>query len=335
MCFAHNGDCPKFQQNPQAGQQQKTLLLGRTTLDNIMYHPVGDTDSETVFCAILNALNAEFPGNQLPSLPVLHEFLSTLCDEIIQGDGQEETIFNFLLGCGQYTLFAFSWPGRRPGSNVWNGLHYLIREPPFSIAKLVDDDYSIDFAKMTTCNDRVAVIATKPLTGETGWREMARGELIMFDKGKAYRTPKCCEIVEQEGRGLTCRWFAEKCHSWRGRSSLSLNVALRATVNPICEQPHPHSGKDESDSKTVTQGKESLTSSVHVETILTSPSLTSLPSHSLLASASCSQDDSDHATTDPCSSTHVASLCASPTTVALTPRQEDELGQHLLLLDIG
>ena len=35
----------------------------------MFYHPIGDTDSEAVFCAILNALRAEF--NELPTLPVL------------------------------------------------------------------------------------------------------------------------------------------------------------------------------------------------------------------------------------------------------------------------
>ena len=34
---------------------------------DIHYRPVGDTDSEAVFCAILNALKAEFD-----TLPTLH-----------------------------------------------------------------------------------------------------------------------------------------------------------------------------------------------------------------------------------------------------------------------
>jgi predicted glutamine amidotransferase len=279
VCFAHNGDCPKFKQQDEG----LPILLGQSTLDNVIFYPVGDTDSEAVFCAILNALHAEFPGNQLPTLPVLHEFLSTLCQEIIHGDGQDETIFNFLLGCGQYTMFAFSWPGSRPGSSVWNGLFYLIRQPPFSIAKLIDEDYSIDFEKETTLGDRVAVIATKPLTGEDGWIEMSKGELIMFDKGKPYRTPKCCEIVEQEGRGLMSRWSATKCTSWKGSPSL-LN-----------------SGG-------------TLTSSVHVETLLESPSL------SKLTLSSCSSD-----TTIPESSRLTGSReSMSPTTVALPVKAGSE-----------
>jgi glutamine amidotransferase len=165
---------------------------------------VGDTDSEAVFCAILNALKAEF--SELPTLSVLHETIRRLCDEIIT-DHHEETIFNFLLGCGPYTLFAYSWPGSRPGSKVWNGLWYIVREPPFETAKLIDVDYSIDFAKVTTPSDRVAVITTKPLTNEKGWKEFKRGELLMFDKGLPYSKPCDCEMVEQAGRGLCSKYF--------------------------------------------------------------------------------------------------------------------------------
>lgn len=205
MSFCHNGDCPSF-----ANVHTDHFPALGLTRDPI-YHPVGDTDSEAVFCAILNALHAEFPDNGLPSLPVLHEFLSDVCQEIITVC-DNNTIFNFLLGCGPHTLFAYSWPGKRAGSDVWNGLHYIVREPPFSTAKLLDVDYTIDFSAVATEQDRVAVITTKPLTQEDGWREFGKGELIMFDQGIPYRTSKCCEIVEKLGRGLTSKCFGPlKC----------------------------------------------------------------------------------------------------------------------------
>lgn len=201
-CFCHNGEVPKF-----AVWQENGPRLGKTT-DDIAFRPIGDTDSEAVFCAIMNALKAEF--DYLPTLPVLHSILRKLCDEIIEGH-PEDTIFNFLLGCGQYTMFAYSWPGRRPGSKVWNGLHYIVREPPFSTAKLMDDDYQIDFSTVTTPSDRVAVITTKPLTSEEGWTEFKRGELIMFDNGLPYASPEKCESVKAQGRGLNSRCFRKHC----------------------------------------------------------------------------------------------------------------------------
>jgi predicted glutamine amidotransferase len=221
-CFAHNGDCPSFSNDTTV---EDIPLLGKTTPSSLVYHPVGDTDSEAVFCAILNALKDEFQEG-LPTLSVLHQFLGHVCDEIIQGH-PTETIFNFIMGCGQYTLFAYSWPGKRPGSKVWNGLHYIVRQPPFSTAKLLDVDYEIDFAAVTDATDRVAVITTKPLTEEAGWTEFKRGELIMFDKGLPYRTPKCCEAVEKEGRGLSSKYITLKCHR-----SPTCNSVQRPPVSP-------------------------------------------------------------------------------------------------------
>ena len=234
--FAHNGQVPKFDDSTV---QQDQPLLGKTTYSDLHYHPVGDTDSEAVFCAILNALKAEF--DTLPTLPILHAFLSRICQEIIEGD-EETTIFNFLLGCGQYTLFAYSWPGRRPGSKVWNGLYYIIREPPFSSAKLIDVDYSIDFARVTTPSDRVAVITTKPLTSEVGWKEFKRGQLLMFDKGLPYQTPSCCELVEKEGRGLYSKCFERRikyCLSSSPPSSIMLSSSPPRSTLPINVESDP------------------------------------------------------------------------------------------------
>lgn len=198
FCFSHNGEVPKF-----SGKQIKDYpLLGRTKRNDMCFHPVGDTDSEAVFCALLNALRAEF--STLPTLPVLYETIQRFCAEIIAGE-EETTILNFLLGCGEYTMFSYSWPGARPGSSVWNGLFYTIRRPPFSTAKLADCDYSVDFSQCTSPNDRVAVIATAPLTVDEEWTEFKRGQLLMFDNGLPFSELYDCHEVEQQGRGLSSR----------------------------------------------------------------------------------------------------------------------------------
>ena len=235
--FAHNGQVPKFDDSTPLEEQP---LLGKTTIDDLHYLPVGDTDSEAVFCAILNALKAEFAD--LPTLPILHGFLSRICREIIKGD-EDSTIFNFLLGCGQYTLFAYSWPGRRPGSKVWNGLYYIVRSPPFQSASLIDVDYSIDFSKVTTPTDRIAVITTKPLTDEEGWMEFKRGELLMFDQGKPYDSPSCCACVEKEGRGLSSRGF-QRLRSCSITSTTSTGTSVSSALpssGPSVPLTHPKS----------------------------------------------------------------------------------------------
>lgn len=241
--FAHNGEVPKFTipKNPQEENSNpyhnnsSFAGGGGTTTNNIpmlgsckqaIYHPVGDTDSEAVFCAMLNALRAEF--TTLPTLPVLYEAIQRLCSEIVRGD-EEKTIFNFLLGCGQFTMFAFSWPGSRDGSTVWNGLHYLVRWPPFATAKLADVDYAVDFSETNGANDRVAIIATKPLTTNEKWKEFKKGQLLMFDNGLPYSKPYELCFVERCGRGLSSRALSrsEICSA---KFSYNIPKLLRETV---------------------------------------------------------------------------------------------------------
>lgn len=99
-CFCHNGDIPKFSPAMALEEHYDIPVIGKAKEllpTTPIYNPIGDTDSEAVFCAILNALKAEFL--ELPTLPVLHETLQRLCCEIVAGY-ESETIFNFLLGCG-------------------------------------------------------------------------------------------------------------------------------------------------------------------------------------------------------------------------------------------
>jgi glutamine amidotransferase len=193
-CFSHNGDIPMFSSETTT----TTPWLGDEKGDCV-YHAVGDTDSERVFCALLNALRARF--QTLPSLPVLHDTLQSLCHEIVNYN-RDETILNFLLTCGPHVLWVYSWPGSRPGSNVWNGLHYTVREHPFQKCALRDLDYVVDFAQIAGEKDRVAIIATKPLTIEEKWVEVKRGELILFDEGVPYKAAEDCFIPEFHGHGL-------------------------------------------------------------------------------------------------------------------------------------
>jgi len=208
--FAHNGDVPLFNSKrghvlPWIGKvDEEDKMEQKDDRCEVRYHeriynPIGDTDSEKIFCSIINALKAKF--NSLPSLPALYEYIEELLDEITSHD-KDGTILNFLLGCGEHVQFAYSWPGSRPGSNVWNGLHYLVREPPFKSASLTDCDYGVDFDKLTNENDRVAVIATKPLTLNEDWIEFERGQLILFEAGIPHLTPAEGFEPELSGHGL-------------------------------------------------------------------------------------------------------------------------------------
>ena len=133
------------------------------------YRPVGCTDSEQAFCYLLNRLRAQFPDRPCPN--TLFDALAELCAEI-----RQHGMFNFILSDGR-VMYAHA-------STL---LYYITRQPPFGQAHLIDEDMAIDFAKVTTPNDRVTVITTLPLTDNETWQQFACDELIMFDHGKLVR----------------------------------------------------------------------------------------------------------------------------------------------------
>jgi glutamine amidotransferase len=147
--FAHNGTVP----------DARRKKLGR-------FRPLGTTDSEHAYCHLLGALAAAFPA--YPRRPSeLWRAVADLGGEIGAGG-----TFNFLLGDGRH-LFA------RCATN----LHHVLRKAPFGLATLADDDVRVDFSKVTTPHDRVAVVATRPLTTNETWTRGEPGELWVFAGG--------------------------------------------------------------------------------------------------------------------------------------------------------
>ena len=82
-------------------------------------------------------------------------------------------IVNFLLCNGDY-LFA----------HCSTELSYIVRRAPFKTAHLKDEDLMVDFSEVTTPNDRVAVVATHPLTDNEDWVTMEPGSLWLFHNGE-------------------------------------------------------------------------------------------------------------------------------------------------------
>ncbi|TDR71442.1 class II glutamine amidotransferase [Paludibacterium purpuratum] len=146
--FAHNGDLKDYR--PATGQY---------------YRPVGDTDSERAFCAILEALRQRW--DEMPDEDALFETLARLTAEIAS-----HGVFNFMLSNGAFLAAHCS-----------TNLYYILRQSPFNKAHLVDDDLTVDFAQITTPHDRVAVIATLPLTDNEIWTQLSPGQLILFKDG--------------------------------------------------------------------------------------------------------------------------------------------------------
>jgi glutamine amidotransferase len=147
--FAHNGNLEAYHP-PRDGR----------------FRPVGDTDSEAAFCALLEALQARFPREQ-PPLPELVAALAELTASIARHGP-----FNVLLSNGEVLV-----------ARCATRLSYVVRQAPFGAAQLVDEDVTVDFGALTTPKDRVAVIATDPLTRNEAWTALAPGQLVVFRDG--------------------------------------------------------------------------------------------------------------------------------------------------------
>lgn len=147
--FAHNGNLTNYE----------------PTLDG-SFLPIGQTDSELAFCRLLQDLRQRFPAGMPPE-----EALHAAIDEFA-AQTRRFGSFNFLLSNGD-SLFA----------HRTTELHYIIRQAPFPVAHLMDEDMTVDFSEVTTPNDRVAVIVTKPLTDNETWHPLPVGCVTRFHNG--------------------------------------------------------------------------------------------------------------------------------------------------------
>lgn len=146
--FAHNGNLVGFEPKLHAA-----------------FRPVGDTDSERAFCWLMQELSKSHAS--MPSVAELNVTLRELVPQIAR-----HGTFNFMLSQGD-ALWA----------HCSTHLHYLVRQHPFGMARLQDQDIALNFAEMAQTDDRVAVIATQPLTRNETWTPMRTGQLLAFVGG--------------------------------------------------------------------------------------------------------------------------------------------------------
>lgn len=148
--FAHNGTLPRV--------QERAL---RTAT------PIGNTDSEHAFCWMLEQIRASFPDGYPRNPYRMAETVAALGAEL----GREGK-FNFLLADGAHLYARCS-----------TKLAHIARKAPFGRATLRDAEMRVDFARVTTPRDRVAVVATEPLTRDERWEIAAPGTLWVFHRG--------------------------------------------------------------------------------------------------------------------------------------------------------
>jgi glutamine amidotransferase len=125
--------------------------------------PVGQTDSERVFCHLLQTLRQRFPDGS-PERIALRGALEDFAARV-----RPHGPFNFMLSNGDCLFVHRS-----------TDLHYIIRQAPFAVAHLLDQDVAVDFSEVTTPDDRVALIATLPLTDNEEWTPLPVDSVAMF-----------------------------------------------------------------------------------------------------------------------------------------------------------
>ena len=163
--FAHNG-------NLDNRRLHERLSLG-------FHRPVGDTDSEYAFCALLGRLtDLWLRASGAPPFNERLSIVAAFADEV-RGLGPA----NFLYADGD-ALFAHGHKrmhgdrGIRPP-----GLHVICRRRARDADRVDTEGLKIAPA---TGEQHVVLVASVPLTREPGWRSLGEGELITVRDGAIF-----------------------------------------------------------------------------------------------------------------------------------------------------
>lgn len=158
--FAHNG-------NLAPDGLRERFALGA-------FHPIGDTDSEYAFCALLEQIRALAHGVALADLATRRAVIERFAAEL-----RELGPANFLY-CDGDALFAHGHRRTQADQTIRPpGLHLLQRECLHDADALDASGLSLQFAGAQS----VVLFASVPLTAEPGWRALAEGEVLVVREG--------------------------------------------------------------------------------------------------------------------------------------------------------
>ena len=157
--FAHNGYVPL----PEPEDRLPWL------------RPLGETDSEALFCRLLEDLEPLWRGSDTPSLEARTEVVTDFARSM-SGLGA----LNFMY-CDGLTLFAHSHRRTIPGEEISTdpGLYVLRRD---RVAKDCEQRLCEGLSHQGECESAV-LIATVPLDDQP-WAPMEAGEMLRLEKGK-------------------------------------------------------------------------------------------------------------------------------------------------------
>ena len=128
--------------------------------------PVGDTDSEYLFCALLTIMAAD----------QIHFTDFQEIERILQ-DFNQLGKANLLFSEGEHLYIYRDKDGH-------NGLCMTERISPFGIKSLQDEDWEIDLAEEKSPGQRGFVIASHPLTKNEKWTDLEMEKLLVLKDGE-------------------------------------------------------------------------------------------------------------------------------------------------------
>ena len=134
----------------------------------VRFKPIGETDSERVFCYILDRISERGINSWgLDEFRWIHELFLEI---------NSRGYLNCLLSDGEY-LFCYS------DMKGFNRMCYVYRAPPYPRVRLRDLDWEIDLNLTKSEDEKGYVIATYPLTNEN-WETFSDGELLILRDGE-------------------------------------------------------------------------------------------------------------------------------------------------------
>jgi glutamine amidotransferase len=161
--FAHNGDLPALLEQPDD--------------PHAPFRPVGDTDSERAFCALLTRL-APLWRDACGAVPALSERFGVLAAHAAEWRRLGPS--NFLYADGDALFVHADRRTQRDGRIRAPGLYLLQRCCWRSAPELADSG-----VELQTIRQDVALVASTPLTDEL-WQPLGEGELIALSDGACF-----------------------------------------------------------------------------------------------------------------------------------------------------
>jgi predicted glutamine amidotransferase len=160
--FAHNGDL------------DPVPLRAKFPLAN--FHPLGDTDSEHAFCALLERLRAAWLRGGIPTLEERARILGEVAAALRRFGPA-----NFIYSDGDAVFLHGHKRHHADGGQLRPpGLHVLCRRCAGEPADVIADGLSV----ASGGEQEVVLAASVPLTSEPGWRALAEGELLVAQRGR-------------------------------------------------------------------------------------------------------------------------------------------------------